>query len=86
MKNEELTPLEALKSFLGTRGWYDNEFQQRYDFVEKSLKALEIIKEKLVDMTRLAEAIKRNDLSFYNYSCYELLTQEEYDLLKEVLL
>lgn len=46
---------------------------------------LEIIKEKLVDMTRLKVAIYRKDLSYYNYYCYKPLTKEEYDLLKEVL-
>ena len=53
---------------------------------QKELNAFQIIKEKKVDITRLDEAIKRNDLSFYNYYCWEALIQEEFDLLKEVLL
>ena len=51
----------------------------------KNDRAIEIIKNKKVDVTRLYTAFERNDLSFYNYYCYEQLTQEEYDLLKEVL-
>lgn len=51
----------------------------------KKDKAFEIIKEKKVDMVRLSVAIERNDLSYYNYYCYEALTEEEYNLLKEVL-
>lgn len=49
-------------------------------------KTLDIIKEKLIDMTRLYESFKRNDLSFYNYYCYEQLTQEEWEFLRKVLL
>lgn len=53
---------------------------------EKKLKALEIIKEKRVDV---AELVVSCDLKAYNY-LFRLvekwqLTQEEYDLLKEVL-
>ena len=53
----------------------------------KQLKAFEIIKEKRVDVRLL---LKSNDLQHYNnvaeFMGYEKLTQEEYDLLKEVLL
>lgn len=55
---------------------------------EKQLKALEIIKNKRVNVDFLLDC---KTLEQYNYSClqYELdrqcLTQEEYDLLKEVI-
>jgi len=53
---------------------------------QKKLNALEIIKEKGIDI----DALKyHKDLEHYNFSLrgrYESLTQEEYDLLKEVLL
>jgi hypothetical protein len=53
---------------------------------EKKLKALEIVKEKKVDVQML---IDRKNLNEYNWCVHEqsrALTQEEYDLLKEVLL
>ena len=54
------------------------------DIIEKELKALEIIKNKNV----LLSLIKYNNLDGYNACCVkyeETLTQEEYNLLKEVL-
>ena len=55
--------------------------------MQKSLKALEIIKKKKVNVRLF---LKANDLRHYNNVArcmgYELLTREEYDLLKEVLL
>lgn len=54
----------------------------------KKLKALEIIKEKSVDVFQLQIAIKLTNLNEYNErhtKCLQL-TQEEYDLLREVLL
>ena len=56
--------------------------------LEKELKALEIIKNKHVDIKELEGADKLVDYNVwylrYNYDYY--LTQEEFDLLKEVLL
>lgn len=50
--------------------------------IEKELKALKIIKEKEVDIKAFNDL---QDLQDYNYYCSPELTQEEYDLLKEVL-
>ena len=50
--------------------------------VEKSLKVLKIIKEKRVNVEWLLET---ENVEEYNESLYNNLTQEEYDLLKEVL-
>ena len=49
----------------------------------KKLKVLEIIKEKQVNVEWLLET---ENVEEYNESLYADLTQEEYDLLKEVLL
>ena len=58
-----------------------------YNTIEKELKALEIIKEKDVDVGWLKRA---GNLYHYNMGMsiksYGALDQEEYDLLKEVLL
>lgn len=58
------------------------------EVIEKELKALEIIKDKAVDIFKLRIAIMLNNLNEYNKRHAEWckLTQEEYDLLKEVLL
>lgn len=64
---------------------------------EKKLKALEIIKEKMVSLDDLNDAIyednyhqnnEHNAIDIYNQNRFEYkhLTQEEFDLLKEVLL
>ena len=55
--------------------------------VEKELKALEIVKEKNFDLYYLQDS---KDLEMYNDACDHYrnlcyLTQEEFDLLKEVL-
>ena len=61
-------------------------FSKQIPIIEKELKALEIIKEKAVSTAIL---IQSTNVKEYNY-CKNLLafdlTQEEYDLLKEVLL
>lgn len=58
-----------------------------FDTIETALKALEIIKEKRVNVGAL---LMSSDCETYNDISYSgeenKLTQEEYDLLKEVLL
>lgn len=76
--------LEALERIIET--FYDKESED-IQIVRKELKALEIIKEKKVD---IKDIYRYADYSQYNYAMlgvpYEFrLTQEEYDLLKEVL-
>ena len=58
--------------------------------IEKELKALEIIKTKNVDISMLYEIVSTVDKMFdrdrYNQDTNEeILTQEEFDLLKEVI-
>ena len=72
--------LEALNKIAYRYGYDEN-----IKIIEKSLKALEIIKEKGVNaglLSRCANAERYN-----KGMCYEsrYLTQEEYDLLKEEL-
>ena len=64
--------------------------EKHFNTIEKELKALEIIKEKKVNIFTFYECCSWHNPSNYNDSIgcpinYEL-TQEEYDLLKEVLL
>lgn len=68
------------------------------EIIEKSLKALEIIKNKRVDVNEFIEFMKYYDDTYYGYQLEfennaiginlgrEELTEEEFDLLKEVLL
>lgn len=53
----------------------------------KKLKAIEIIKEKKVDVDWLLFSIeeKENPLSYYNYFNANKLSETEFDILKEVL-
>lgn len=62
-------------------------FIPNFEIIEKELKALEIIKEKQANVSALLEL---DNLQQYNDYCdivsgCKKLTQEEYDLLKEVL-
>ena len=60
-----------------------------WNTLERKLKALEIIKEKRVDITFLDTYVKWNWEKYLNrkLKCSEKeLTQDEFDLLKEVLL
>lgn len=86
---EALTYLKENKR----KHWLDGDkTDESLSVIEKELRALEIIKDKGVDAT---EIMIQNTLCAYNRfaSCYpnnnyhrKALTQEEYDLLKEVLL
>lgn len=66
-----------------------NEFVEEVEVVEKIVKALEIIKEKECDMRWFKYCIKVNsEVETYNNGLpeyYEKLTQEQFNLLKEVL-
>ena len=60
-----------------------------YKVIEKSLKALEIIKEKRVDVRFLFQCKSLRDYNFIYKGTNQsklCLTKEEYELLKEVLL
>lgn len=94
MEKNELASkgLEALVD-LRNNWWATTDQKERaYDIIEKELKALEIIKNKdvCVELLRYWWKCEYNDkdiLEKYNYMHHwKQLTQEEYDLLKEVLL
>ena len=83
-----MTGLEALKqvkNFLGYN-YCSVDLPNELEVIEKSLKALEIIKEKLVDVS----LIKKYDfVADYNSAVWiagrPKLVKEEFNLLKEVL-
>ena len=62
-----------------------DKHKQDYELIEKDIKALEIIKEKLVDIGWL---IRSENYSKYNLGVgsSQALKRNEYNLLKEVLL
>ena len=81
--------LEALENIKLNHTRFGNE--KDFDIVEKKLKALEIIKNKKVAylfMWLIEKHNKKCALRLYNEPCEEdrKITEEEYDLLKEVLL
>ena len=76
--------LEALECI--KMAYEDREYMP---IIEKELKALEIIKNKNVDIAILknTENVEQyNNTILLFFKCSKELTQEEYDLLKEVLL
>lgn len=88
-----LEALEIVKAaMLSSGNCLLNSLWDYTDAIEKELKALESIKEKKVDVNYLIICIEQKikPLQFYNEYMKENngmnLTQEEYDLLKEVLL
>ena len=74
MAEEKLCQLEDIEEELGI------DLAQ----INKELEALEIIKEKRVNVQALFYSSSCEDYNKH-YTHYEDLTQEEYDLLKEVL-
>ena len=79
--------LEIIKKWKSQIYWNkDFGWEEELEIIEKSLKALEIIKEKRCDIYLLMECER---LEHYNENDYlssdQALTQEEFDLLKEVL-
>ena len=83
MNKEELKPLEIVEDLRHRYSGLEN-WQKRFDMLETPLKALEIIEKKNVCIHDLK---KSKTLNEYN-GCREWeeqLTQEEFDLLKEVL-
>ena len=104
---EKITPLEALDKVKGSlveieedgiflSAWQNCE--EETDIIEKELRALEIVKEKDVNVHNFKEVLIKQDWTYEQYLdeendtntsghqfAYKLLIKEEYDLLKEVL-
>ena len=91
-----MTGLEVLKELdEHCITWHDNPTKEKVEIIRKNLEALEIIKEKRVDVDTLIYTFAFGNRWQYNnemhrqcglYDCEPLeLTQEEYDLLREVL-
>ena len=84
---------EALEEhFADLTSNYPEDYVESYNAVLNAIKTLEIIKEKGVCLPalKLTASFEEDNLEEYNKIClkhYALpLTQEEYDLLKEILL
>lgn len=92
--SKELTPLEALERY----GYHYVNGKKDYKIIEKSLKALEIIKNKEVNvqnfkvncstMSYKQYLFMWKDIRFIGFmlTSKAMLTKKEYKLLKEVLL
>ena len=90
---EKLQDFYKMRDTLITEGYKDIESLKTYDKVELREIALEIIKDKRVNVFWLMECIScyhENTLKRYNEDilCKDIdcLTQEEYELLRKVLL
>lgn len=90
---EALEEIKESEQFIEFQGTYGSEpeyilvgefFEEELETIEKELKAFEIIKSKGIDIDLLKY---HKDLEHYNFSLrgkFRHLTQEEYDLLKEM--
>lgn len=92
-ENKELSPLEALERIKDIiredAEDIDNPtlLVNEIHIIETALKVLEIIKEKKIDLDLLKISDDLDDYNFMCDMCYKnILTHEEYDLLKKVLL
>ena len=95
MNKEELTPtplqaLEEIYNVFRKDVWYETVYSKQYEIIKKSLKALEIIKEKRVNVFALktTNTLKEYNNVFIGNYCdrkTRKLKKEEYDLLKEML-
>lgn len=70
--------VEELKQYI----YPESKIYKKLSIIEKELKALEILKEKLIDINWLNGC---EELGDYNDLNEPTLEQEEYNLLKEVL-
>ena len=82
--NETLKAWERLKKGIDTNVW-ECGYWDDIELIEKELKALEIIKKKQVQINRLNRSHSAKQYNLYLPKEMHL-TQEEYDLLKEVLI
>ena len=88
--SKELEALKRIRREAGTpyfSSLYDIDmWREDFRTIEKNLKALEIIKNKHTDIHSLIISKTLGQYNnFYVGLSIQLLTQEEYDLLKEVL-
>ena len=79
--------LEALERVRDNLAWYfSQENLKDFASIEKELKALEIIKKKRVSICMILPSSSFVEYNSFMVHEHRVLTQEEYDLLKEVLL
>ena len=82
MKNKTLTGLEALDNIRECGEWLP---LFEVIIIQKQLIALKIIKEKDVEISWFKYTNSLEEYNEWGIPSYKQLTQEEYDLLKEVL-
>lgn len=89
--NKVLEALLVIYNSQDIMGGYD-DFWKAFRVIEKAIKVLEIIKKKRVDITTLFDCRDAQEYnrwvgvrSHYSYRPFEI-TQEEFEILKEVLL
>lgn len=81
-----LKALEELKKQSETHRWLEQQFEKEWlDIIEKELKALEIIKEKGIDVIELEYAKKAKTYNEHTKMRYSKdYTEEEFKLIKEI--
>lgn len=98
---KELEALKELKYVHDTECGEDKSVNERFALIENALKALEIIKEKNIDVRYFVDDFVKQDYGWDLYDDYseqyhygkddfsrydgEYLTKEQFELLKEIL-
>ena len=84
--SKELEALERLHEFAWSNEEYKNDIDNTdYQIIEKSLKALEVIREKKVDTAKLTFVVNAYFYNNFGKVAVIPITQEEFDLVTEVL-
>ena len=84
--NKGLEALEQLYLHFNPNLTSEDKSLEYKNTIEKALKALEIIKNKQVNMFIFLDIPSVKSAKDYNIYVDDTITQEEYDILKEVLL
>ena len=90
--NKGLEALKFVKELPHANGGVVGNYTNKWDIIENHLKALEIIKNKQIDVWLFNSNDNFNDYNWAIELCYHrekasdyYLTEEEYELLKEVI-
>ena len=86
IKNKTITITDNRNDIVYKYRYGDYLSKEDVNTIAKELKALEIVKDKELDIEWLLTCFNKYDREQYNACQIKSLTQEEYDLLKEVLL
>ena len=84
LKKRTMNGLEAFKFISGFTNFQNGWYKDKLDAIEKELKALEIINVKTVNVMYFKGSASLEEYNSH-HATWHKLTQDEFDLLKEIL-